>query len=286
MEMIREQNDTIMGYESKIPKIELDILMENVRKLYEVLKQLEKLNNSMADEAHPTPPEPVVMSFINDDLSPIAETVQLIAEPEKLFISDEPSPKAETVQAFLEPEMSFTKDEPAVVEDLTQPPVVSVQPEEWLTVIETPVAAPQSEVTRDEVMPQVAIIKDAPKQSAKSATLFDDDPHTLADTFQSAPTLNDRLASSQSDQSIATKLKSNPIADLKKAIGINEKFALINELFHGDINAYNDAIEVLNNATDEAAAISYLEQTLASKYGWDTADESYLKLHNLVERRY
>jgi uncharacterized coiled-coil protein SlyX len=264
MEMIREQNDTIMSYETQIPKIELDILMENVRKLYEVLKQLEKRNNNMAAEAVETPPPPVVMSFINHEPAPLEEAVQ-----------------TPSVQ-----DMSFIKEEPSIVEAFENPPVVSVQPEELLAVIETPVPAPPSEITREEVMPQAAIAKDTPKPSAKSATLFDEEPHTLADTFQSTPTLNDRLASTQTDDSIATKLKSNPVTDLKKAIGINEKFALINELFHGDINAYNDAIEVLNTATDELAAISYLEQTLASKYGWDTTDESYLKLHNLVQRRY
>lgn len=264
METIREQNETIMAYENRIPKIELDILMENVRKLYEVLKQLEKRNDGMVEEVKEALPTPVVMSFIQEAPAAQEELVQPPATPAISFIQEEPTPAAEHVQ----------------------PPLVAPQPEALLASIETPVDAPKSEISREEVMPQAAIAKDASKPAAKSATLFDDEPHSLADTFHSAPTLNDRLASTQTDDSIATKLKSNPVADLKKAIGINEKFALINELFQGDINAYNDAIDVLNTASDEAAAISFLEQTLVPKYGWDAADESYLKLRNLVERRY
>ncbi len=262
MDTIREQNETIMAYENRIPKIELDILLENVRKLYDVLKQLEKRNDGVLEDVKEAPMAPVEMSFIKD----------------------EPVPHEEPVIASKD----LIKEELPHVTDSVQPPVVVSQPEVLLAAIETPVAMPTSEITQDEVLPQAAVAasKAAPRPPAKSATLFDDEPHSLADTFQSAPTLNDRLASTQSDESIATKLKSNPVADLKKAIGINEKFALINELFQGDINAYNDAIEVLNTAVDEPTAISYLEQTLASKYGWDAADESYLKLRNLVERRY
>lgn len=262
MDTIREQNETVMAYENRIPKIELDILLENVRKLYEVLKQLEKRNDGVLDEVKETPMIPVEMSFIRNEPAPLEESVAASAD--------------------------IIKEELTHVTESVQPPVAVSQPEELLAAIETPVSTPKSEITQDDLMLQAAVeaSKTAPRPSAKSATLFDDEPHSLADTFQSTPTLNDRLASNQSDESIATKLKSNPVADLKKAIGINEKFALINELFQGDINAYNDAIEVLNTAVDEPTAISYLEQTLASKYGWNAADESYLKLRNLVERRY
>jgi hypothetical protein len=250
MEMIREQSDTVLSYEGKIPQIELDILLENVRKLYDALKELEKLNAS-ADVPDVEESKP----FNQQQQTPplVMESLPVIEEP---------------VQAAIEPEKEHH------------------QPEELLAAIETPVQATPTQITTEEVMPQAALAQDKNKPSTKSATLFDDDMPTLADKFTSAPSLHDRFAASTHDDSISARIKSNPIGDLKKAIGINEKFALINELFEGDINAYNESIEVLNTAPDEAQALTYLNQTLASKYGWDQRGEAFMKLRGLVERRY
>lgn len=257
MEMIREQSDTVLSYEGKIPQIELDILLENVRKLYDALKELEKLNASAdareVEEVKPViespKPEPVVMELIPDVEEPVAVAV-------------------EPVVVAVEPEKEHH------------------QPEELLAAIETPVQASPAQITSEEVLPQAGLAQDKNKPAAKSATLFDEDVPTLADKFTSAPSLHDRFAAATQDDSISARIKSNPIGDLKKAIGINEKFALINELFEGDINAYNESIEALNTAPDEAQALTYLNQTLASKYGWDQRGEAFMKLRGLVERRY
>lgn len=250
-DMIREQTDTVLGYENRIPQIELDILLENVRKLYEALKELEKRNASLEF----TP---------EDQQEPVASTIQT---PIDVIL-----PVEVPIEA-LDVEMETASDNP-------------MQPEALLASVEIPVEAPRSEISTEEVMPQAMMSKESPKPVAKSATLFDEDVPTIAERFTSAPSVHDRIASARHDDSISAKWSSNPISDLKKAIGINEKFALINELFEGDINAYNDAIDVLNNASDEHQALQYLNATLASKYGWDTSDESYLKLRHLVERRY
>lgn len=46
LEAIREQYDTICNAEGRIPQIELDILMDNTRKLYDQLNLLQKLNTA------------------------------------------------------------------------------------------------------------------------------------------------------------------------------------------------------------------------------------------------
>ena len=45
METIREQFETLNAFEGKIPILEFDIIMENVRKLYEDLYLLQRLND-------------------------------------------------------------------------------------------------------------------------------------------------------------------------------------------------------------------------------------------------
>jgi len=254
MEMIREQSDTVLSYPGKIPQIELDILLENVRKLYDALKELEKLNASADVKAV-------------ENIPPVQVPDQPISIPEPVVM-----------------ELLPVAEEPLV--EVAEPEAAHHQPEELLAVIETPVSASIAQITNEEVMPQAALAQEKSKPAPLSATLFDDDMPTVADKFTSAPSLHDRFAASTQDDSISARIKTNPIADLKKAIGINEKFALINELFEGDINAYNESIEVLNTSSDEAQALTYLNQTLASKYGWDQRGESFLKLRGLVERRY
>ena len=57
-----------------------------------------------------------------------------------------------------------------------------------------------------------------------------------------------------------SKLQNKPITDLAKAIGINDKFLFIKELFGGDSDLYNQTIKHLNHFTDLNEAIIYLQE--------------------------
>ncbi|MCK9203609.1 MAG: hypothetical protein M0P58_04110 [Bacteroidales bacterium] len=49
LEAINEQFETIRKYEEKIPHIEFDILMDNIRKFYEDMRMLQRLNEPQSD---------------------------------------------------------------------------------------------------------------------------------------------------------------------------------------------------------------------------------------------
>jgi hypothetical protein len=142
------------------------------------------------------------------------------------------------------------------------------------------------------VLPQANLsqerAKEFTKPSAKAtplATLFDE-PETVADKFSGQASLYDKIAAAKEDKSIATKLQKNPVSDLKKSIGINEKFAFINELFDGNLNAYNEAIDKLNASNNLSEADAFLDGELAANHQWDKESQTYLNLKNLVERRF
>ena len=80
-------------------------------------------------------------------------------------------------------------------------------------------------------------------------------------------------------------MQKNPISDLKAAIGINEKFLFINELFKGKLDEYKNAIEHLNNLESFNKAIQYLNQ-LKDSYEWEEDTEAFLKLYDFIHRRY
>lgn len=83
----------------------------------------------------------------------------------------------------------------------------------------------------------------------------------------------------------AKKSNLKKVDDLKVAIGLNERFRFINELFQGNQQEYLIAINQLNTVPDLQEAMIYFE-TLKNIYNWDTTDDCYQKLQELVQRRF
>lgn len=87
---------------------------------------------------------------------------------------------------------------------------------------------------------------------------------------------------------LSQKLSASPIDDLKKALGVNEKFLYINELFGGNVNQFNSAISELNKGEDFDQARAYMEKELVESNEWmkktkKTVAKDFIKL---VRRRY
>ena len=87
------------------------------------------------------------------------------------------------------------------------------------------------------------------------------------------------------DNSLAAKLQQNPVPDLKSVIGINDKFLFVNELFGGSMEKYNKSIENLNDLKTLNGAMIYLNE-LKIELQWNSSNEAYLKLKELVSRKF
>jgi hypothetical protein len=104
-------------------------------------------------------------------------------------------------------------------------------------------------------------------------------------TTQPQESLNDRLAKSVTQApSVAQKHEHTPIADLKRAITLNQRFQFSKELFKGNNQDYEVAIDRLNN-TNRDEAFRQLEQ-LRSKYAWNNESQITQDFVELVERRH
>ncbi len=84
----------------------------------------------------------------------------------------------------------------------------------------------------------------------------------------------------------AVNMTSSSVKDLKSAIGINEKFLFINELFDGSLQEYSRAIDFLNEASGFQEADNYMQNSLLLKYNWDKESPHVLKFLALVERKF
>lgn len=88
------------------------------------------------------------------------------------------------------------------------------------------------------------------------------------------------------ENTVAERLRRTPIEDLRKAIGLNQKFQFINDLFQGDSTRYNLLIDEVNSAPsldDAHALLSASNDRLSAP---DDEDKVAQTLLQLVERRF
>ena len=96
--------------------------------------------------------------------------------------------------------------------------------------------------------------------------------------------LNDKLKQSKID--LGDSLTEVPIRDLKKAIGINDRFLYINELFRGDENMYERSIKTINSFSILPEAEYWIQRELKTKIGWSESNETVKQFIQLVRRRF
>ena len=77
-----------------------------------------------------------------------------------------------------------------------------------------------------------------------------------------------------------------PIKDLRKAIGINDRFLFINDLFRGDEVMYERSIKTINSFNIYPEAEYWITRELKTKLGWDTELPVVLQFDQLVKRRF
>jgi hypothetical protein len=96
-------------------------------------------------------------------------------------------------------------------------------------------------------------------------------------------TLGEKMMSEE--VTLAEKFQQNPVRDLRSAIGINDKFLFVNELFGGSMEKYNKSIENLNDLKTLNGAMIYLNE-LKVELQWNSSNEAYQRLKDLVSRKF
>lgn len=98
------------------------------------------------------------------------------------------------------------------------------------------------------------------------------------------PEVNDRLKEERTE--VATKLQSAPVRDLKKAVGINDRYLFVNELFRGDESMYERSMKTINGFTIYPEAQYWIERELKVKLSWNDQCEAARLFDQLVKRRF
>ena len=136
------------------------------------------------------------------------------------------------------------------------------------------------EVTKEELFDEAPLFAlNTKEESPVSNTLFD-----LA-ALPATQSVNDMLAQTiVQHETLAQHHTQAPIADLKIAITLNQRFQFSRELFKGNNQDYEVAIDLLNTSSKEDA-LQYVK-SLESKYEWSNESTVVRDFRSLVERRH
>jgi hypothetical protein len=101
----------------------------------------------------------------------------------------------------------------------------------------------------------------------------------------SSTSINDKLKPGTAVE-LGAVLKGSPVKELRKAIGVNDRFVFINELFRGDEVMYERSIKTINNFRILPEAEYWMERELKIKIGWDDSRDIVQHFYQLVRRRF
>jgi len=132
----------------------------------------------------------------------------------------------------------------------------------------TPAPAPAA------ASPAAAASQEKPSKRTKTV-------ETLADQFQGGTTLHESLHRKLSKEE-DTLAHAKPVTELLAAIGINDRYTFIRELFNGDAGKFESAVKFLNDATSFNDAYNYM----LLYFNWDMESEPVQLLLDIIRRKY
>lgn len=213
----------------------------------------------------------------------VGETATVEAQP---VASESPSPslRAETAEAEVDgagagetvPEQYAEEEEnpfvevqlDAVGDDASEP--VSEEPVSEESEPEEPVGEKPGTTGN---VPTAGPFVQSPVAAEGGAVLgevINHDVRTLADTIAPPRDMASEIA------------RSEPVTDLRRAIGINDRFLMIRDLFGGDADAYEQAITELDGFHDLDECMIYI----AENFAWNSSSDGARFLMELLERKY
>ena len=101
---------------------------------------------------------------------------------------------------------------------------------------------------------------------------------------EALPSLNDQLK--PNNMALSDIFHKEAIADLNKAIVLNDRYIFINELFRGDEVMYERSLKTINGFTTLLEAQSWIQRELKVKLGWNESSLIADQFDQLINRRF
>ena len=210
-----------------------------------------------------------------------------------LYDVTEPEPVREPRPAEPAPVVEVRIEEPAeeevvqlvpptgtIVESDEESEVIEISGEELESIPEKPLKATPEK--SHEPAPEEAAEAPEAEPSADEEALFtapaaEENPAVLGEVIAPATTLADQLAARQTVNDLRPR-----VTDLRRAVGLNDKFLLIRDLFGGNGSLYEITIRKLNEFDNFDDCMIYI----AEHFAWNPNSDGAKLMMDLLERKF
>jgi hypothetical protein len=233
-----------LGNSEEASAIELDLALSKLRNVYEILTMIK------ADRLH---------ELVKDQLGQEQSS---------------PEPKTEPHSG---PEPNFAP-EPESEFSLAQEPTAEPQPEPIPKPQPEPIPEPKPEPIPE---PKPEPIPEPQPEPETASGKDNHDPSILAEKFSAESSINENLAG-KFGKAADARLVGQPIENISRNIGINDRFLIIRELFDGDSDRFTSMINELDHAENYEAA----SEILKLQFTGNMDHEGVEILTGLLKRRF
>lgn len=275
-------------------EFEIDFIQSRFKGAKQIIQILSEKENKQLNDIRP---RPVAAAFEDEENVPS----QAEEKKEEAFVEqEEVQVEVEVNEEILaEKEVNEEISEPLVVDELkeqeTKPSELQEVEAEEKEVIDTEqpsINYGQAVISNEQQKPspEPPVIRNeqqvtSNQQSEPDVELEDENEvdeanHRLGDRFSKEKSVNELLGN-HDNSNLEYKISNSPVVSIKAAIGINDRYQYIRELFEGNSDTFSKAVTELDNLNTIQDAVAYLQQN----YKWKK-NETSLKFVNLVKRRF
>ena len=289
--------------EDSVPRIERDLALDELRRLYDALldtehgegeeqasaeQEEEPMPEHKAEEAHVSVAK---AEMVHDPIADFDDALDIdallgITEEEKPQLVAETEPVVEpVVEQPVEAPAPEPVEAPAPAKggglfDIDDIPVRTKTSRKMISLYNAPTkAASEPEPHRESVASMV--------MESKSQSQPQSQPQPVAQQPAEPQRVGDVLGSGKKVVGDMKNMDSMPtppmskITDLRKAIGLNDKFIMLRDLFAGNEEHYNTTIDMLNSFEDLDDCMIYIVEN----FTWNPDSEGAKLIVSLIERK-
>lgn len=285
----------------RVPCIERDMALEELRRVYDEILGSDTTDvaiiaeESTAEEGSAEPEEEASESEreTTESVADVGDAFDDALDIDALLgldaSDDEPKPEPAVVPEPAPAPMSEPKPAPAPAPapkkggglfDIDDIPVRTKSSRKMIALYNTPSTPIESKPEPRVQYNEPEAVEEAPAPvvtAAPTEVTPVEQPKRVADVLGGSVTvLGDAMAG---DDTPTTPF--NRIDDIRKAIGLNDKFLMIRDLFGGDEQKYEDTIDTLNEFEDLDECMIYIVEN----FRWNPDSEGAKLLVSLIERK-
>lgn len=251
----------------KISQIEIDLSLSKIQFLYEEVLNLDKLIKTKVVKDDPLKTK----QQKNEEKKSIEQPVNDKKSSTEFVSKELPTEKEEKITI---PISDIVDDKKNIHENIIK--------DTSFEIITSKEEIKQADVVPEDIKTQPEIILKTEKNTESEIKTQDIKKEKIEISSSDNLSVNDLLAKNLSGKNIANKLKNKPIKSINEAIGLNDKFLFIRELFNGQADLFSKTVEQLNKLDSFELCIDYIN----SNFAWDFEEANVIKFLEIVNRRF